>query len=538
MGSERYSFKIEFDKYDKTKSYYGLDKLCLNNIIQDNTYMKDYLTYRLMSEFGVNAPLCSYAYITVNGEDWGLYLAVEGIEEGFLNRCFGKDYGELYKPDSMSFGGGRGNGMNFKMSEFAANESENKAETEAGEENANIFPPFEIPESGFEFPENAAPPSSFGETPKNGAEAFENGFNGHGKPERGEMPEKGEFPESGEFPGKGGMFGMGSDDVKLKYTDDSYDSYPNIFDNAKTDITGADKDRLIASLKALSENTNIESAVDMDQVIRYFAVHNFVCNGDSYTGSMVHNYYLYEKDGVLSMIPWDYNLAFGTFQGGGASEQVNSPIDSPVSGEISDRPMISWIFSSDEYTELYHRYMSEFLDGADIASIIDEAFALISDYVEKDPTKFCTYEEFEKGVTALKLFCELRTKSVKGQLEGSIPSTSEGQSADGSTLIDASNLELSDIGTMNNGGMKGGGFGGFNGFGEGENTPNQNKGEWEDFGELSVPPAAPNGSPLPDFSDFSDGSDLPDKPNMPNIPDSSSGQDMPDMKKDISPLTA
>lgn len=526
MGSERYSFKIEFDKYDKTKSYYGLDKLCLNNIIQDNTYMKDYLTYRLMSEFGVNAPLCSYAYITVNGEDWGLYLAVEGIEEGFLNRCFGKDYGELYKPDSMSFGGGRGNGMNFKMSEFAANESENKAETEAGEENANIFPPFEIPESGFEFPENAAPPSSFGETPKDGSEAFEGGFNGREK------------PENGEFPEKGGMSGMGSDDVKLKYTDDSYDSYPNIFDNAKTDITDADKDRLIASLKALSENTNIESAVDTDQVIRYFAVHNFVCNGDSYTGSMVHNYYLYEKDGVLSMIPWDYNLAFGTFQGGGASEQVNSPIDSPVSGEISDRPMISWIFSSDEYTELYHRYMSEFLDGADIASIIDEAFALISDYVEKDPTKFCTYEEFEKGVTALKLFCELRTKSVKGQLEGSIPSTSEGQSADGSTLIDASNLELSDIGTMNNGGMKGGGFGGFNGFGEGENTPNQNKGEWEDFGELSVPPAAPNGSPLPDFSDFSDGSDLPDKPNMPNIPDSSSGQDMPDMKKDISPLTA
>ena len=41
----------------------------------------------------------------------------------------------------------------------------------------------------------------------------------------------------------------------------------------------------------------------MDQVIRYFVVHNFVCNFDSYTGSMIHNYYLYEKDGRLSMIP-------------------------------------------------------------------------------------------------------------------------------------------------------------------------------------------------------------------------------------------
>ncbi len=48
--------------------------------------------------------------------------------------------------------------------------------------------------------------------------------------------------------------------------------------------------------------------------IRYFVVHNYVCNGDSYTGSIIHNYYLHESDGRLSMIPWDYNLAFGTFR--------------------------------------------------------------------------------------------------------------------------------------------------------------------------------------------------------------------------------
>ena len=52
MGSSRYSFKLEFDHYESGKTYYGLDKLCLNNVIQDNTYMKDYLTYRLMAEAG------------------------------------------------------------------------------------------------------------------------------------------------------------------------------------------------------------------------------------------------------------------------------------------------------------------------------------------------------------------------------------------------------------------------------------------------------------------------------------------------------
>ena len=91
LGSERYSFKIEFDHYASTESYHGLDKLSLNNLIQDSTMMKDYLTYTMMNEFGVNSSLCSYVYITVNGEDWGLYLAVEGVEESFLERNYGSD---------------------------------------------------------------------------------------------------------------------------------------------------------------------------------------------------------------------------------------------------------------------------------------------------------------------------------------------------------------------------------------------------------------------------------------------------------------
>ena len=167
--------------------------------------------------------------------------------------------------------------------------------------------------------------------------------------------------------GRGGGMGgsMGSSDVSLIYTDDDYDSYSNIFDNAKTDITDADEDRLIASLKQLNEGENIESVVDVNEVIRYFVVHNFVCNFDSYTGSMIHNYYIYEEDGQLSMIPWDYNLAFGGFQGGqDATSMVNYPIDTPVSGgTVDSRPMLAWIFESEEYTQLYHQYFADFISS-------------------------------------------------------------------------------------------------------------------------------------------------------------------------------
>ncbi|MCI8589242.1 MAG: hypothetical protein HFE77_00780 [Clostridiales bacterium] len=303
------------------------------------------------------------------------------------------------------------------------------------------------------------PPS--GEAPA-GEEMPRNGQGGMQLPS-GEAPPDGEMPQmpNGEHPtdsnfqgGAGG--GMGSDDVKLIYSDDEYNSYTNIFNNAKTDITDADKDRLIASLKQLNSNENIDEVVNIDEVIRYFVVHNFVCNFDSYTGSMIHNYYLYEEDGQLSMIPWDYNLAFGGFQDvKDATSLVNYPRDSPVSsGTVDSRPMLAWIFSNEEYTELYHKYFAEFIeicfDSGYFSEMIDSTRETIAPFVENDATKFCTYEEFQTGVDALKEFCLLRAESVSGQLDGTIASTSDGQAQNSRSLIDASALNISDMGSMGN----------------------------------------------------------------------------------------
>ena len=450
MNSSRYSFKIEFDQYENGKSYHGLDKLCLNNIIQDNTYMKDYLAYTLMYDFGVDAPLCSYAYITVNGEDWGLYLAVEAIEESFLERNYGSNFGDLYKPDALGFGGGRGNGKDFSMGNFMNKDGEDKDSSDKSDDNKNSsantggfggMPDFgNMPDFGGNMPQ--FDPDNM---PEDFSDFDPSKMFGDGK----------DMPDFGGGNGGFGGFGMGSDDVKLKYTDDDIDSYSNIFNNAKTPVDKADKKRLIKALKALSEESDIESTVDVEEVIRYFVVHNFLVNGDSYTGQMIHNYYLYEKDGQLSMIPWDYNLAYGSFMGGQASSSVNSPIDTPVSGDMSDRPMISWIFDSDEYTEQYHELFSEFIGSVDFEELISETAELIDKYVEKDPTKFCTYEEFRKGVEAITQFCTLREESVSGQLDGSIPATTDGQKADSSALIDTNGLNTSDMGSM------GGGKGGF-----------------------------------------------------------------------------
>ena len=118
--------------------------------------------------------------------------------------------------------------------------------------------------------------------------------------------------------------------------------------------------------------------------------------------------------------------------------------------------MLAWIFSSEEYTQLYHQYFSQFLaewfDSGSFSQTLQQVVDLITPYVEKDPTKFCTTEEFQAGVEALEDFCLLRAQSVQGQLEGTIPSTDDGQSADSSSLVDASSVDISAMGTMNNGG--------------------------------------------------------------------------------------
>ncbi len=466
MDSDRYSFKIEFDQYETCKTYHGLDKLCLNNIIQDNTYMKDYLAYTLMYDFGVDAPLCSYAYITVNGEDWGLYLAVEAIEESFLDRNYGSNYGDLYKPDAMGFGGGRGNGKDFSMGNFMNKESEE--DTESSEKSNDNNKQFTSPDFGGGMPDFDNMPDFGGDMPDFGNFDPDNMPEDFGDfdpskmfGENGEKPDfgGGQMPDMNGKGGFGGGFGMGSDDVKLKYTDDDIDSYSNIFNNAKTPVDKADKKRLIEALKKLNEQSNLENTVDVEEVIRYFVVHDFLVNGDSYTGQMIHNYYLYEKNGQFSMIPWDYNLAYGSFMGGNASSSVNSPIDTPVSNGMSDRPMIAWIFDDEEYTEQYHQLFSEFLDSVDFEKLVADTAELIDKYVEKDPTKFCTYDEFKTGVEAISKFCTLRAESVSGQLDGTIPSTTEGQKEDSSALVDTDGLNTSDMGSM------GGGMGGFGGKG-------------------------------------------------------------------------
>lgn len=349
----RYSLKVEFDHYLPQGNYHGLDKLSLDASFQDNSYLKTMLAFDMMRFMGVPTPLCSYAWVRVNGEDWGLFLAVEECEEAFAGRNFGWDHGVLYQPDYRSL----------------------------NDENA---------------------------------------------------------------------------DVALRYIDEQPSSYPNIFDHAKTPMVHSDQRRLIEALRKLSQG-EVTTAVHTDEVLRYFVVQVFVMNWDSYLGHTGHNYILYEEEGRLWMLPWDYNLAFGTYALGMSDPirdpnvLINYPIDTPAEGSIMrQRPLYHELMKEDalfaQYHSLFSSFLADYFDSGRFEALLQEKEALIAPYVKKDPTAFCSYADHQLAVVTLRQVCQKRKESIQGQLEGRYPSTLAQQQAQPDVGVDAAMIDLYALG--------------------------------------------------------------------------------------------
>jgi len=464
--SNKYSFKINFGKYVEDQTYEGLEKLNLNNIYADATYMKDYMSYMISNAAGVDAPMCSYIWVTVNGEDQGLYLALENVDESYLNRIDSTST-EIYKPEAASLdNAGNGGGMQQPDGEAP--------QMPDGADGQQMTPP-----------DGEAP-----QMPDGAADG-----------ERPELPDDADdgeqmTPPDGDKNEMGGGFGSDDSGASLKYTDDDADSYSDIFDNVETEGSDESQTSVINALKGLSEYLNdtssadLDDYIDTDEVIRYFAAHNFVLNYDSYTGNMLHNYYLLETDGKLSMVPWDYNLAFGAFSGmgggngsgdssdSGATSLINTGIDSPLSGSSeSDRPMWAWITSDETYLNEYHSVMNDLLENyfenGEYASEIRRVSEMIRSYVEKDTYASYTVDEFDTAVENLQLFGELRAESIRKQLDGELSTVTTEQ--DASSQVDASSLNITAMGTQ--GGDIGGGHAGNQGGPGGRNdmqAPSEN----------------------------------------------------------------
>ena len=387
-GNSRFSFKIEFDHYVKGQTWLGLDKLCLNNMHADPTYMKEYFSYDIMRYIGVAHPAYSYANISVNGETFGFYLAVEAVEDSFVQRYYGNNSGELYKPDHL------GNGAHM------------------------------IQDVKFDIINGDLPNAV---------------LNGQSQTRQSGLP----------VMNAGGANAANS----LKYIDDDISSYATIFENAVFSPTETDFQRVITALENLNKGTELETYIDTDAVLRYFAAHTVVVNMDSYVSAIMHNYYLYENNGQLTIFPWDYNEAFGNFGSLTTSEIVNFPIDTPVYKDIQrlDRPLIGKLLDVPEYYERYHQYLHDIVDGYFNSGVFERTFTsietMIDNYVKSDVRPFYSYDDYRAAFPVLKELILLRAESIENQLRGITPSTWEQQKNNPNLLVDASSINRTAIGS-------------------------------------------------------------------------------------------
>ena len=83
------AFKIKLNYSVKGQSLYGLKKLTLNNMVQDNSMLHEVVGYRLFRAAGVPASRAGYVRIFLNGQNLGLHLNLETYDMVSLARRFG-----------------------------------------------------------------------------------------------------------------------------------------------------------------------------------------------------------------------------------------------------------------------------------------------------------------------------------------------------------------------------------------------------------------------------------------------------------------
>lgn len=104
LSGSRPSFKLNFEKLRPGRRHYGLERMTLNNNLQDPSNTHTCMSYKLFREAGVAAPRCNFARVSVNGKDLGTYSHVESIKKAFLKRNFDNDAGNLYEAQIADFG--------------------------------------------------------------------------------------------------------------------------------------------------------------------------------------------------------------------------------------------------------------------------------------------------------------------------------------------------------------------------------------------------------------------------------------------------
>lgn len=366
--SDRYSFKLDFDYYDNNGNYYGLKKLCLNNNYSDNSSMREYISYKIMGEMGLDVPECAYSHITVNGEEWGLYLAVEPVDEVFLAAHFADATGDLYKPEGK---GGTGANLVYNGDDISAYTGLNLKTNLNSSDGKEILALMQALEDGEGLEEVLDVEKALKYIAANVALANFDSYLGNTTHNFYLYEENGRFTIiPWDMNLAFGGFGGGEVDI-YEPTKQSMGGFG-----------GGDK------RKDTQDNNAVTNAAENTEA---------------------------QADANNQPQPPD-----------------NADMQGMPSMDSGEKPLVTTLLENETYRSMYEGYLKEiaekYFTQEYMTELVTKIHDLIAPYVQNDPTAFCTYEEFEQACStdptdqySLAYYAVNMAESIENQLNGGEP---------------------------------------------------------------------------------------------------------------------
>ena len=398
--------------YDNNGNHYGLKKLCLNNNYSDNSSMREYISYKIMGELGLDVPECAYSHITVNGEEWGLYLAVEPVDEVFLAEHFADATGDLYKPEGM---GGTGADLVYNGDDISAYTGLNLKTNLNSSDGKEILALMQALEDGEGLEKVLDVEKALKYIAANVALANFDSYLGMTTHNFYLYEENGRFTIiPWDMNLAFGGFGGGEVDI-YEPTSQSMGGFG-----------GGDK------RKDTQDNDAVTNAAESTEA---------------------------QADANNQPQPPDN----ADMQGGGQPSGGKQPQGMPSMGS-GEKPLVTTLLENETYRSMYEGYLKEiaekYFTQEYMTELVTKIHGLIAPYVQNDPTAFCTYEEFEQACStdptdqySLVYYAVNMAESIENQLSGGEPTFNTS--------------------SMQGGGMGGGGKGGPDFGGEKPDMPSR-----------------------------------------------------------------
>lgn len=366
--SDRYSFKLDFDYYDNNGNYYGLKKLCLNNNYSDNSSMREYISYKIMGEMGLDVPECAYSHITVNDEEWGLYLAVEPVDEVFLAAHFADATGDLYKPEGV---GGIGADLVYNGDDISAYTGLNLKTNLNSSDGKEILALMQALEDGEGLEEVLDVEKALKYIAANVALANFDSYLGN-------------TTHNFYLYEENGRFTIIPWDMNLAFGG---------FGGGEVDIYEPTKQ----SMGGFGGGDKRKDTQDND------AVTNAAENTEA------------QADANNQPQPPD-----------------NADMQGMPSMDSGEKPLVTTLLENETYRSMYEGYLKEiaekYFTQEYMTELVTKIHDLIAPYVQNDPTAFCTYEEFEQACStdptdqySLVYYAVNMAESIENQLNGGEP---------------------------------------------------------------------------------------------------------------------